>query len=333
MKYLLIISLLAVFFLFSFCGNCQKVSGQKPIKFDRLFDLNINGCKQKVHIQSNDINNPILLYLHGGPGSSFMLYSYMYSSKLVQNYTFVNWDNRGTALSYYDGMDTNKISEIQIRDDAVVLIKYLLKKFHKRKIYLLGHSFGSVIGLQLVANNPEFIKAYIGMGQVINWDKSVELTYTWLQDTLKKSNDTAGLKRIEADRFPYIDLVVKYGGHHRLSLNLDSIIKNSPLYFDGYLDLLKKGKEFSQYYVAKNQNNKTANNKSVNNIEVPLYFFEGIHDHVIACAPELVVDYCNKVTAPKKEIIWFKNAAHYISVEEPDKFQDELIRIAHENEN
>ncbi len=316
--------------LISFKNEYKKETHKDQNKIDSLFDLNINGCPQKVLIQSNNINNPILLYLHGGPGSSFMMYSYLYSNKLIDNFTFVNWDNRGTALSYHEGMDTTKISEDQIRDDAVVLIKYLLKTFHKRKIYLIGHSFGSVIGLQLAANNPEFIQAYIGMGQVINWNKSVDITYRWLHDTLMKAKDSIGLKRIESDKFPYIDLVLKYGGHHRLSINLDSCVKGSPYYFKGYLSLLQKGKDFSQLYVGKNPNPKAITAKSVYRIDVPLYFFEGVNDHVIACAPELVVDYCKNVTAPKAELVWFNHSAHYICIEEPEKFQNELIRILQE---
>jgi pimeloyl-ACP methyl ester carboxylesterase len=320
-----------IFIIASIKVDCQTVPGHSILSIDSLYDVNINGCRQKILVQSNNVNNPILLYLHGGPGSSFMLYSHMIAEKLKDNFIFVNWDNRGAALSYHEGMDTTKISVDQIRDDALELIKYLLKTYHKKQIYLIGHSFGSVIGLQLVANNPEFFKAYIGVGQVINWNKSVTITYKWLHDTLSKANDTLGLKRIEANKFPYVDLVVKYGGHHRLSINLDSIIKASPYYFDGYLPLLKKGKEFSQYYVEKNPNPKEVTAQSIYEINVPLYFFEGVNDHVIACAPELVIDYCKTVKAPKKEIIWFKNSAHYISVEEPIKFQDELIKILRAN--
>jgi pimeloyl-ACP methyl ester carboxylesterase len=327
----LLLILFGVIFLQAFKISIKDQPVNPNVKIDSLYDLNINGCQQKILVQSNNTNNPVLLYLHGGPGSSFMLYSHIIAEKLKDNFIFVNWDNRGAALSYHEEMDTTKLSVDQIRDDALELTKYLLKTFHKKQIYLLGHSFGSVIGLQLVANNPEFFKAYIGVGQVINWDKSVAITYKWLHDTLSKANDTSGLRRIEADKFPYIDLIVKYGGHHRLSINLDSIIKASPYYFDGYLPLLKKGKEFSQYHVAKNPNPREASAKSISEINVPLYFFEGVNDHVIACAPELVVIFCKTVKAPKKEIVWFKNSAHYISVEEPVKFQDELIKILKEN--
>jgi pimeloyl-ACP methyl ester carboxylesterase len=228
-------------------------------------------------------------------------------------------------------MDSTKISEEQIREDALSLVKYLIKTYHKDKIYLVGHSFGSVIGLQLVADHPELFLAYIGVGQIIDWDKSVAITYEWLHDTLVKANDVAGLNRIEGDGFPYIDLIVKYGGHHRLSINLDSLKTTSPFFFSGYPQLAEEGRLFSQYYMAKNLNNGPSHGKSLLDIPVPLYFFEGKNDHVIACAPQLVVDYCKEVRAPAKEVIWFLHSAHYMNVEEPDKFQDELIKISSGN--
>jgi pimeloyl-ACP methyl ester carboxylesterase len=303
-------------------------------RVDAFVDVNINGCIQKVLIQSNNVvDNPILLYLHGGPGSSMLMYSHLYSDKLKDNFIFVNWDQRGTAFSYHEGMDSTKISEGQIRDDALELIKCLLKTFNKKKVYLIGHSFGSVIGLQLVANQPEYFQAYIGIGQVVpsKWNESVAITYKWLHDTLEKANDVEGLKRIEKDKFPYIDLVTKYGGHHRLSIDLDSLKKTSPYYYEGYFELAEAGKQFSEKNVGKNPNLKSIFNRSIYKINVPLYFFEGVNDHVIACAPELVVEYCKKVKAPIKEVIRFENSAHMINIEEPTRFQDELIKIKNDS--
>jgi pimeloyl-ACP methyl ester carboxylesterase len=322
-----------ILFVSAFLAEGKSKTVVHHQQMDSLYDITLNGCQQKILVQSNNTDKPILLYLHGGPGSTIMLRSHVFSDRLKNDFIFVNWDQRGTALSYHEGMDTTQISEEQIRADALELIRYLLAKYHQKKVYLIGHSFGSVIGLQLVANHPEFFHAYIGVGQVAyDWNKSVDISYKWLHNQLVKANDTTGLKRIEADTFPYIDLITKYGGHHRLSLDLDSMIRSSPYYFDGYLNLLHKGKDFSVKYMGKYPQKQKEMNKSIWEIPVPLYFFEGVNDHVLACAPELVVEYCKKVKAPKKEIIWFEKSAHYICVEEPDKFQDELIRIKAENE-
>jgi pimeloyl-ACP methyl ester carboxylesterase len=301
-------------------------------KIDSFEDVVINGCQEKISIQSDDVaNSPILLYLHGGPGSSMFMYSHLYNNKLRKNFVFVNWDQRGTAFSYHEGM-TNNISEDIIRDDTLELVKYLLKRFNKHKVYLIGHSFGSVIGLQLVANYPEYFYAYIGVGQVIDYKykESVEITYKWLHEVLENANDVENLKRIEKDRFPYIDIVTKYGGHHRLSIDLNQLKMSSPYYFDGYFDLADKSKAFTLDSMSKHPNIKSIFNKPLSKIDIPVYFFEGVNDHVIASAPELVIEYCKNVNAPKAELIWFKNSAHMLNIEEPEKFQDELINIRKE---
>ena len=103
---------------------------------------------------------------------------------------------------------------------------------------MVGHSFGSLIGLRFVAAYPELFEAYIGIGQLIDYNRSVLITYKWLRQQLIKAKDSLGLKRIESDSFPHIDLVVEYGGHHRLSIDLDSIIKKSS-YFLGVFRLIK----------------------------------------------------------------------------------------------
>ena len=342
MKYYLpVISVsLLIYWVSAFNSSADNINATPEFygnKINAFYSINLNGCPQKLLIQSeNTDDNPILLYLHGGPGSSALIYSHLYSEELIREFIFVNWDQRGTAFSYYDGMDASKITEEQIRDDALVLTRYLLKTFHRKKLFLVGHSFGSVLGLQLVANHPELFYAYIGVGQVIDYDESVKITYSWLHKVLLENNDREGLDRIERDRFPYIDLVIKYGGHHRLSLDLDSLKKTSPFYFNGYLELANRGKKISQGNHACISSlmqkfiYRTIINKSIYDINVPLYFFEGDNDHVIACAPELVARYCIKTNVPEKHIIRFHNSAHYINVEEPHKFQNELLRIKKE---
>ncbi|MCI1209669.1 MAG: alpha/beta hydrolase [Treponema sp.] len=333
--FVLLVCITAYFGCASQTGDAQKAIASKTININQnhieeFYTVNINGCDEQLLIQSdNTRDNPILLYLHGGPGSSLMMYSYMYDAKLKENFIYVNWDMRGTALSYHEGMDTSKISEGQIADDAVVLIHYLQETFHKKKIYLIGHSFGSALGMYLVKIHPELFHAYIGIGQIMNNSESVKRTYVWLHSVLEKSGDTEGLARIEKDHFPYIDLVIKYGGHHNLSLNLDELMMQSPYYFDGYLDLLQKGKNFSATYVGKNKE-AFGQPADLKETTVPLYFFEGVNDHVIACNPQLVVEYCDKVKAPVKKVIWFEHSAHFITIEEPEKFQNEVVNVLQE---
>jgi pimeloyl-ACP methyl ester carboxylesterase len=260
-----------------------------------------------------------------------MTLSYLYSAQLRDNFIFVNWDQRGTGYSYHEGMDGTLISQEQIQDDALELTRYLMKEFHKEKIFLLGHSFGSVIGLRLAALHPECFYAYIGMGQVIDSERSAGITCEWLHETLENAHDEAGLRRIEAAGYALPDVIDAYGGRNRRSLDLDPLMTGSPYYDARHAEQARKGLAFSQYWVTHNLEAAPSSAVDFSRFDLPLYFFEGVNDHVAACAPQLVVEFCRAVRAPKKEVVWFNDSAHMINVEEPQKFQDELIRIAREN--
>ena len=130
-----------------------------------------------------------------------MMYSCLYEKQLKKNFIYVNWDMRGAALSYHDNLDPQSVSQGQIVDDSIVLINYLLKRFHKKKIFLIGHSFGSALGLYLVANYPDYFHAYIGVGQVISYKKSVEETYNWLHKNFSRRTTEKDLTKLKKRNF------------------------------------------------------------------------------------------------------------------------------------
>jgi pimeloyl-ACP methyl ester carboxylesterase len=159
------------------------------------------------------LNNPILLWLHGGPGTSEMFITHHCMDSLINFFTIVHWDQRGTALSYNDRIKSTDISFDKIFYDAVRLTEILRKTYHKDKIFLIGHSFGSVLGIHLIEKYPDYYYAYVGIGQVINDSKSREITYKWLVNKLQEDNDTNELARIcEKQNIP-IDIINKYKGH------------------------------------------------------------------------------------------------------------------------
>ena len=320
-------------FLIMACITREGQSDQTAAPIDTLIDISINDDIQKVLIQSDNIHNPILLYIHGGPGASAMMLSHYYSDSLCKYFTFVNWDQRGTGLSFGEQTDPTKITEKQIENDAIEIIKYLLQKFKQPKLYILGHSFGSIIGLRLASKYPDYFYAYIGVGQVIDWDKSVELTYHWLSKEMIKAKDYQALKELELNHFPSIEMIKKYRGHTYNPVNFDSIMRLSPYYFEGYIQQYLAAKSFTEYNIRKNPcpDCDSSSLYYLRNIEIPVYFLEGRHDHVMACAPELVVEFYEKLNAPKKKLIWFDNSAHLPNIEEPEKFQQVLIQILRNN--
>lgn len=130
---------------------------------EKLF-LDINGSKQGMFIKGKNLDNPIILYLHGGLPVYFL--TEKYQTHLEDNFTLVWWDQRNCGTSYSSGTSLNSASIEQLVDDTIVLTKYLLERFNKKKIYLMGHSGGSFLGVYVIDKAPELYEAYIGMAQM-----------------------------------------------------------------------------------------------------------------------------------------------------------------------
>lgn len=302
------------------------VKGITPASIDTIVDIALNGIKQKVLIKSNDVNNPVLLWLHGGPGTSEMFITHHCMDSLIDYFTIVHWDQRGTALSYNNRIKGTDISFDKIFDDAVSLTEVLRKMYNQDKIFLIGHSFGSVLGIHLVEKYPHYYHAYVGIGQVINDRLSREINYKWFVNKLKEDNDTNGLLSIRGKQNIPRDLVNKYKGNFYKGKTLFDVIRESPYYYEGYLDTYTKSMNFVRESISMNPS--TYEKDIFNDIfrfQLPVYFFEGRHDRVAACAPELVIEYMKRIEAPKKEIVWFEESAHHPNIDEPHKFQKMLI--------
>lgn len=254
---------------------------------------------------------------------------------LISFFTIVHWDQRGSALSYNERLKSTDVSFDKIFNDAISLTDKLRKTYNQDKIFLIGHSFGSILGIHLIEKYPDRYYAYVGIGQVINDRKSRELTYKWLVNKLQEDNDTIELARIIKKQNIPAELINKYRGNFYKGKTLFDVIKESPHYYEGYLDNYSKSMNFVRESISKNPS--TLEKDILNNIlklDIPVYFFEGRHDRVAACAPELVVNYIKKVEAPKKEIIWFEESAHHPNIDEPEKFQIMLIdKVLKENYN
>jgi pimeloyl-ACP methyl ester carboxylesterase len=208
----------------------------------------------------------------------------------------------------------------------------LRNTYHHDKIFLIGHSFGSVLGIHLIDRYPDRYYAYVGIGQVINDRKSREITTKWFMKKLLEDNDTIGMAQIQGQQISN-ELINKYKGNFYNGKTLFDVIKGSPYYYEGYLDHYSRSMRFVREAVSMNPSTYEKDiSKDILNLHIPVYFFEGRHDRIPACAPELVVGYIKEVNAPSKEIIWFEESAHHPNIDEPDKFQKMLIdKVLKEN--
>lgn len=130
--------------------------------------VDINGTSQWINIYGEDIGNPVLLYLHGGPGSSTSSIDYAFTRKWADVYTVVTWDQRNCGKSYDPKQNGTVLTKDMLMRDGREITEFLLDYMDKEKITLLGHSWGSFFGANLALTYPEYYDCFIGTGQLVD---------------------------------------------------------------------------------------------------------------------------------------------------------------------
>ena len=303
-------------------------------------EITLGGVKQTIYIRGYDETKPVILFLHGGPGSPESIMVKHYNAPLEKNFIVVNWDQRGCGKSYSPFIPDSTMNAKQFVSDTIELTEYLRKRFNQEKIYLVGHSWGSVLGVYAIRKHPEMYRAYIGVGQVVNLSENERLSYKFTLDEAKRRGDTDALKKLESINEYYIiskyklsklmkqrDILVKYGGALYGRYNYDLLfkveLKGEYSIFDMVTFLLGSYKSISQMWPELMQNVKLE--KTDTEFKIPVYFFTGAHDYNVPF--ELTEKYYNIIKAPRKGIVWFDKSAHMPNFEEPDRFMSELNKV------
>lgn len=327
-----------------FYSKTQKIkesSGKiKPNSIASLEEITIGGIKQVILIRGHDINNPILLFLHGGPGSTEMQFGHKFERELEKHYIFVHWDQRGAGKSFSKNIPEESMNIEQFISDAHELINYLRERFNNKKILIVGHSWGSILGLKLAHRFPELFYAYVGMGQVVQLVENEKISYQFVVNKATENRDEKSLRKLaKIDGYcqTYKDLSIqrrilaKYGGvFHKMSyFKMAKIGMASPEYtFGDFIRFLRGLLRSSKLMWSEMLDVNFF--EEVPEVKIPVYFFTGRYDYNVPF--ELVEKYCKLLIAPKKEIIWFEESAHSPNFEEPKKFTEVLIsRVLKEN--
>jgi pimeloyl-ACP methyl ester carboxylesterase len=160
----------------------------------------IGSIQQWVQIRGEDRNNPVLLFVHGGPGSSTLPMSSGWQP-WEKYFTVVQWDQRGTGRTYGATGDATAptMTLERMTQDGIELAEYLRSHLHKDKIVLVGHSWGSYLGIHIVKQRPDLFHAYVGTGQVIGratFEKAFEITIAHLQTLAQSANNTEALAEL-----------------------------------------------------------------------------------------------------------------------------------------
>jgi len=153
-----------------------------PDGIERLEAVKINGVDQWISIRSRDPRYPVLVVVHGGPGWVAMPTSWCFAQGWDEYFTVVQWDQRGAGKSY-DAADPEAMAETltveQMRQDLDRVIEWTRAELDQDKIFLLGHSWGSVLGLDVARRRPAWLHAYVGVGPVIDMRESERRVWSW----------------------------------------------------------------------------------------------------------------------------------------------------------
>lgn len=316
---IIILILLLVLFRPTWTSN---IKGDNSISV--LEQVKINGTKQQIMIRGRDQNNPVIIYVHGGPSVSEIPYA-KYENLLEKDFTVVNYDQRGSGKSYHFNEDYSNLTADVLVDDLLDLTDYISKRFDKEKVILIGHSYGTYLGTMAAYKAPEKYEAYIGTGQVSNMQESEIDNLNYTISEAKKAGNTEDVKYLEGitekihagESAAPRGYVGKYGGATRLINMSDGDILLSREY--NLLDFIRynNGVAKTQAQLVKEVFDKPLP-KIVTKLELPFYFVMGKYDAMTSS--NAAKNYFDVIEGDQKEFISFEESAHYPQFEEKEKF-------------
>lgn len=295
--------------------------------------VSINGAKHQLMIRGKDKNNPILIFVHGGPGFSEIPYVRKYQDILEQKFTIVHYDQRGTGKSYHFFKDYSNLSPELLTDDLIALTKYIRERFGKNKVLLVGHSFGSYIGMKAAAKAPENYIAYIGIGQTSNFKESELDSLNYCLEEAAKAGNKDDIAKLEKIKVPVTNgytlvprkYIQKYGGGSRLTDEHGDYTKGFLMNREyNLLDRVRFELGIQKSVVMIDDLLQKPLTSFVKRLEIPCYFHMGQYDYKTSA--KAAKNYLNSLIAPKKEFILYLESAHYPQFEEEERFAEWLIK-------
>lgn len=324
-----------------------------PNGINELKTITLGGTSQTILIQSENPHNPVLLFLHGGPsmpipgtssrGADYVLITC--TKNLVKHFTVVYWDQKGTGKSYSKSIPKETMHLKQFIKDASELTDYLRRRFNQTKIHILGHSWGTIIGLSLAYEYPEKYYSYTAFSQMVNWTENDKLCYQWVLERARNSKNKKAIKELtDVGEPPYLEsfkqwsILRKWQFKYK-SLSYDAGDKGSATFYKGLRIMLKSpdyslsdvfnslvfGLNLSYTEQMMDDINHLNFLRNITKIDIPIFFIHGEKEtHIM---PELVVSYFDSLDAPKgKKFFWSKNSSHIFHMD--DAIENEQLLIS-----
>lgn len=302
-----------------------------------LEQVEINGSQQWISIRGQDASKPVLLFLAGGPGGSQLATARYALGGLEEHFVVVNWEQPGAGKSF-DAVDRATLTPERYIEDAHALVQYLRQRFGQDKVYVLGESWGSALGILLVQSYPELFHAFVGTGQMVAFLENDQMCYDFAVQWAQERGDTAKVAKLAGqgpppyygdgvawkesaflmDTFDYMNqnpAIADNGANTFRDLAAPEYgLYDKVSWFRGVLETL--GVVYPQLWEVDFRQQATE-------LDVPVYFLLGRHD--INAPTVLAEQYFTLLDAPNKEIVWFEHSGHTPWVSESDRFVEAMV--------
>jgi len=304
---------------------------------DEKLMVSLGGIDQKIHIRTDDGTKPVLLFLHGGPGVCNRNTIMTHHADLADTFTMVTWDQRGSGGSW-KGVEYEKLTIDMMVEDANDLVGYLCRRFDKDRIFIIGGSWGSLLGARLANKHPEHIAAFVGFGQFVNGALNEKISYEYTLAEAEKAGDAKGVEALKKLGAPVLgvykggydgmmiqrNLMMKYGGYSKNEKKrsyLQAFIV--PMVTDGEFSLYDIfGLVVGHKKVLKAmwpEVGATDLESDCVDFDVPVFIFDGRLDKNTPA--DLVEHWYDMINAPEKCLVWFDNSGHNPMGDEGERFK------------
>lgn len=325
---------LAVLVALSLLPLAPPARATEPLAVDALETVTLGGLPQAVQLRGRHARAPVLLFLHGGPGNSEMTRGYLYGPALEEHFVVVHWDQRGAGRSFSPTLRPADLTLQRMIADTLELRAWVRRRLGDVPVALLGHSWGSILGVHVAHRAPTQFCAYAGMGQLTEARQVVQAGLTFARSQAQAAGDVAALEQLPPLRADEVltlqrlgrtmGALVRYGaalrGEHD-SRRLHAIEAATPR-----ASLDRKRSEAAQGFSLQTL---APVMLAVDlptlapALQLPVVFLLGRHDHLTEAA--LAAAWLERLDAPHKKVVWFERSAHWPQVEEPARFAKAVV--------
>ncbi len=315
-------------------ANVEPCRNSDPVGWSETLHA-ADGAPLYLLTRGEHCDAPVMLWLHGGPGGAERPLFRLYNSALEASFVVAYWDQRGAGRSYDPDADPAKLTVAQHLADLDRIVDHLRKRLGKHKLVLVGHSWGSALGLLYAQRHPKKVAAFVGVAQFVSGADSQRAQYEFVKTEASRRGDRKALALLaEIGKPPYSaslelrlqNLVDRYGGYFHIHPSFFLATLKGIVY--GYI----MPWEIPRYIRANNASLEAMNaelsaldlRQSVPSVKVPVIFMLGKYDRQLDS--RLAADYFDQIQAPQKTLIWFDQSAHNIPFEQPNLFNQRLIQ-------